>query len=210
MECSQQSLPASGRRGFRPSFAANAPAYGHAAAIIDRKALLAAYQAQRHALLNLATRVLGCRSRAEDVLQDAFLKLWEGSLKLSRVEAPERYLSRLVRNLAIDHLRRWQLEQRYGAAAELADLQPSEISPEQAVGGQQAVRQLLAALAELTPRMRRVFTLSQLDGLTQREVATQLGASPALINLILRDTLGHCRVRLDGQCSRNCPLAKRF
>ena len=210
MECSQQSLPASGRRGFLPSFAANAPAYGHAAAVIDRKALLAAYQAQRHPLLNLATRVLGCRSRAEDVLQDAFLKLWEGSLNLSRVEAPERYLSRLVRNLAIDHLRRLQLEQRYGAAAELADLQPSEISTEQAVGGQQAVRQLLDALAELTPRMRRVFKLSQLDGLTQREVATQLGASPALINLILRDTLGHCRIRLDGQCARNCPLAKRF
>nr|WP_079783376.1 sigma-70 family RNA polymerase sigma factor [Pseudomonas sp. LPH1] len=210
MECSQQSLPASSRRGFLPSFAANASAYGHAAAVIDRKALLAAYQAQRHSLLNLATRVLGCRSRAEDVLQDAFLKLWEGSLNLSRVEAPERYLSRLVRNLAIDHLRRLQLEQRYGAAAELADLQPSEISPEQTVGGQQAVRQLLDALAELTPRMRRVFKLSQLDGLTQREVATQLGASPALINLILRDTLGHCRVRLDGQCARNCPLAKRF
>nr|WP_313404679.1 hypothetical protein [Pseudomonas sp.] len=131
-------------------------------------------------------------------------KLWEGGLKLSRVESPERYLTRLVRNLAIDHLRRLQLEQRYGAAAELADLQPSEISPEQTVGGQQAVRQLLDALAELTPRMRRVFKL------TQREVATQLGASPALINLILRDTLGHCRVRLDGQCSRNCPLAKRF
>ncbi|ATH81681.1 RNA polymerase subunit sigma-24 [Ectopseudomonas mendocina] len=210
MECSRQSLPAPGRRGSRRSFAANAPTYDHSAAVLDRKALLAAYQAQRHALLNLATRVLGCRSRAEDVLQDAFLKLWEGSLNLSRVDAPERYLTRLVRNLSIDHLRRLQLEQRYGAAGELADLQPSEISPEQAVGGQQAVRQLLDALAELTPRMRRVFTLSQLDGLTQREVATQLGASPALISLILRDTLGHCRVRLDGQCARNCPLAKRF
>ncbi|WP_236100848.1 sigma-70 family RNA polymerase sigma factor [Pseudomonas argentinensis] len=158
----------------------------------------------------MATRILGCRSRAEDVLQDAFLKLWEGNLNLSRLEAPERYLSRLVRNLAIDHLRRLQLEQRYGAVAELADLQPSEISPEQAVGGQQAVRRLLDALAELTPRMRRVFTLSRLDGLTQREVATRLGASPALINLILRDTLGHCRVRLDGHCSRNCPLTKRL
>lgn len=203
MECSQQSLRGSGRRGFRPSFAANAPAYEQPAAVIDRKALLSAYQAQRHGLLNLATRVLGCRSRGEDVLQGAFLKL-------SRVESPERYQTRLVRNLAIDHLRRLQLEQRYGAAAELADLQPSEISPEQTVGRQQAVRQLLDALAELTPRMRRVFKLSQLDGLTQREVATQLGASPALINLILRDTLGHCRVRLDGQCSRNCPLAKRF
>lgn len=210
MECSQHSLPATGGRGFPPSFAANAPAYDRCAAVIDRKTLLTTYQAQHPGLLNLATRVLGCRSRAEDVLQDAFLKLWEGSLKLSRVEAPERYLSRLVRNLAIDHLRRLQLEQRYGAAAELADLQPSEISPEQTVGGQQAVRQLLDALAELTPRMRRVFKLSQLDGLTQREVAIQLGASPALINLILRDTLGHCRVRLDGQCARNCPLAKRF
>lgn len=210
MECSQQSLPASGRRGFRPSFAANASAYRRAAAAIDRNALLAAYQAQRHSLLNVATRILGCRSRAEDVLQDAFLKLWEGNLNLSRVEAPERYLSRLVRNLAIDHLRRLQLEQRYGAVSELADLQPSEISPEQAVGGQQAVRRLLDALAELTPRMRRVFTLSQLDGLTQREVATRLGASPALINLMLRDTLGHCRVRLDGHCSRNCPLTKRL
>ena len=139
-----------------------------------------------------------------------FSNCGEGGLKLSRVESPERYLTRLVRNLAIDHLRRLQLEQRYGAAAELADLQPSEISPEQTVGGQQAVRQLLDALAELTPRMRRVFKLSQLDGLTQREVATRLGTSPALINLILRDTLGHCRVRLDGQCSRTCPLAKRF
>lgn len=77
------------------------------------------------------------------------------------------------------------------------------------MGGQQALRQLLAALAELTPRMRQVFTLSQLEGLTQREVATTMGASPTLINFILRDTLVHCRARLDGQCQRACPLAKR-
>lgn len=209
MECSLESLPVSRRRVVRQTCNPPVAVRGSAASALDRKALLNAYQTQGQSLLNLATRVLGCRVRAEDVVQDAFLKLWEGSLKLSRVQAPERYLNRLVRNLAIDHLRRLQLEQRYGADAEFADLQPSDISPEQTVGAQQTLRQLLAALAELTPRMRRVFTLSQLDGLTQREVASTLGASPTLINFILRDTLGHCRARLDGYCPSACPLAKR-
>lgn len=209
MACSLESVPAVRRRVVRQTCSPPVVLRGSPAAALDRTALLSAYQAQGASLLNLATRVLGCRVRAEDVVQDAFLKLWEGSISLSQVQTPERYLNRLVRNLAIDHLRRLQLEQRYGADAELADLQPSGISPERTVGAQQTLRQLLAALAELTPRMRQVFTLSQLDGLTQREVASTLGASPTLINFILRDTLGHCRNRLDGGCPPACPLAKR-
>jgi RNA polymerase sigma-70 factor (ECF subfamily) len=49
------------------------------------------------------------------------------------------------------------------------------------------------ALATLPERTRRAFELYRLGGLTQREVADELGISTALVNFMIRDALTCCR-----------------
>ena len=156
-------------------------------------ALMGTYNTHREGLLRLAAKFLGCRARAEDVVQDAFVKMLESDL--SSIE-PARYMFRVVRNLAIDRLRRQRLERNHGAEAALDEPPRFEVSPERVLAGRESLTQLVGALNELPKRMRIVFNLSQIQGYTQRDVAKVIGTSPTMVNFLPRDTLSHCRARL--------------
>lgn len=158
-----------------------------------RDALLCTYHTHREGLLRLAAKFLGCRARAEDVVQDAFVKMLESDLASTE---PARYMFRVVRNLAIDRLRRQRLERNHGAETQLQEQPRFEMSPERVLAGRESVDQLVGALNELPKRMRIVFNLSQIQGYTQRDVARVIGTSPTMVNFLLRDTLSHCRARL--------------
>lgn len=159
------------------------------------------YADHRRVLIDAAQGVLGCRARAEDVVHDAFLKLWESGDRHA-IEDPLRYLFRMVRNLSIDRLRRQSLEGRYSADEELLDELPAPQSgPEQRAIGQLEWQRLQHALGELPERTRTVFTMSQLEGYSQREVANHLSASPTLVHFLLRDALSHCRSRLEPEAA---------
>ncbi|PTS84406.1 hypothetical protein DBR00_10860 [Pseudomonas sp. HMWF032] len=164
---------------------------------IRTKELELIYCEHRHILIDAARGVLGCRARAEDVVQDAFLKLLE-SAERNTIEEPLRYLFRMVRNLSIDRLRRLALEGRYSNDEDSLDalLVPQSGTEQQAIGQLQWQR-LQRVLDELPERTRAVFTMSQLEGYSQREVATFLSASPTLVHFLLRDALDHCRSRLE-------------
>ncbi len=160
-------------------------------------ALESLYRQHRRVLIDAAQRVLACQARAEDVVQDAFLKLLETDSQ-QRIDEPLRYLFRMVRNLAIDRLRRLILEGRYSTDDEgLAELPAPESGPELSAIGQIEWQRLQLALGELPERTRQVFTMSQLEGYSQREVASHLSASPTLVHFLLRDALSHCRSRLE-------------
>ena len=165
----------------------------HAARDARLDALMGAYNTHREALLRLAAKFLGCRARAEDVVQDAFVKMLESDLASKE---PARYMFRVVRNLSIDRLRRQRLERNHGVEAEQEEQIRFEVSPERVLAGRESLDQLVGALNELPKRMRIVFDLSQIQGYTQRDVAKVIGTSPTMVNFLLRDTLSHCRARL--------------
>ncbi|MHA6494645.1 sigma-70 family RNA polymerase sigma factor [Pseudomonas borbori] len=154
------------------------------------------YDGHRRALIDFAQSVLGCRARAEDVVQDAFLKLWEDG-EAHAINDALKYLFRVVRNLAIDRLRRLGLEGRYQVDdGRLPDVAAPTPSPERVVLGELHWQHLQQALAELPSRTRTAFTMSQVEGYSQREVASHLCASPTHVHFLVRDAVGHCRVRL--------------
>ncbi|MNZ43245.1 putative RNA polymerase sigma factor FecI [compost metagenome] len=151
------------------------------------------YSTHREGLLRTAMRLLGCRSRAEDVVQDAFVKMLENELPCTD---PAGYMFRVVRNLSIDHLRRQNLESGRGVEPGQDDASSCDLSPERVLAGRESVDRMICALNELPQRMRVVFDLNRLQGYTQRDVAQVIGTSPTMVNFLLRDTLTHCRARL--------------
>ncbi|WP_082731519.1 sigma-70 family RNA polymerase sigma factor [Pseudomonas sp. HUK17] len=164
----------------------------------------------RSRLLGIATRLLGCSKRAEDIVQDAFLKFWEQRDSREVVE-PSRYLYRVVQNLAVDQLRRRKLEARWFTSPdEQAEGVPGEVSAERVVQAREEIGLVVRALRQLPPRTQDVITLCRVEGLTQRDVARRIGASPALVNVLLQDATVHCRKSLTGNClARNCPKRGR-
>ena len=117
-----------------------------------------------------AFRVLGDRAEAEDVTQEAMLRLWRQAPDWRRGEAKvTTWLYRVVANLCTDRLRR-----RRGGAAGLDEVaEPADPQPGAAQRLQQAARAtaLEQALAQLPDRQRQAVVLRHIDGLSNPEIA---------------------------------------
>lgn len=119
----------------------------------------------------VAQRMLGDRAEAEDLAQEALLRLWKIAPEWRTGEAKvTTWLYRVVTNLATDRLRRRRgigLDQ----APEVPDGAASAV--EQMIDGDRAAA-LEAALAQLPARQRQAVVLRHLEGLSNPEIATAM------------------------------------
>jgi len=124
----------------------------------------------------VALRVLGDRGAAEDVAQEAMLRLWKiaedwqpGQAKVST------WLYRVVMNLCIDIKRR----DRGGMAELTASNEPADPGRSAAEQMQDAARldALQQALMQLPERQRQAVVLRHIEGLSNPEIATILEQS---------------------------------
>lgn len=156
------------------------------------------YLTHRAELVDYAHRIVRDRARAEDVVQDAWLRVVaaEREKPLGR---PLGYLYRVVRNLAIDGYRSQRREAARGGddlsmvAETVADAAPS---PEAAAIARHELRQVLACLDDLPERTRKAVTLYKFEGLKLREAAEQMGISIALANKLVLDGVQYCAERI--------------
>jgi RNA polymerase sigma-70 factor (ECF subfamily) len=150
--------------------------------------------AQRDRLIRLATRITGCRSQAEDIVHDAFLKL-DTPERDAGIRSQASYLNRVVRNLSIDHYRRQVLEDRLLQQEHEGDdaFTPDSTTPEDLVANRQILERIAEVMQAMPERTRQVFEMHRIHGMKQREIAEVLGISAALVNSLLRDALLSCR-----------------
>ena len=161
--------------------------------------LLQAFIDNRQILVKIAARITGCRSRAEDVVQDAFFRLQSAPEITSSFKAQLSYLFQIVRNLAIDHYRKQTLELKYsGPEEEGLNVVIHGASPEASHINFSTLESIASALSELPPRTRYAFEMYRLHGVPQKDIAKELGVSPTLVNFMIRDALVHCR-KVSGQ-----------
>ena len=136
----------------------------------ERPNLGALFRSEESGLLRFAIGLVGRRSVAEELVQEAFLRLhpvW------SEVENPRAWLYRSLRNLALNHLRDRPKES--GSPAETV---PSEESPPpEVLGRHEAVGTVRLLLAELPPEDRRIVHLKYHDNLKYREISQRTGLS---------------------------------
>lgn len=156
---------------------------------IDWSALFVEHRAQ---LVRAAFKVLGNQERAQDVVQDSWLKLGEAAHAID-ARQPVAYLFQIVRNLALDAQRRGALEARVFTGEEDGMAVPcASGSPESQAVSRQDLRIVADALAALPERTRTAFELHRLGGLTQREIGERLGVSITLVNVMIRDAMSRC------------------
>lgn len=119
----------------------------------------------------VAVRMLGDKAEAEDLAQEAMLRLWKIAPEWRQGEAQvSTWLYRVVTNLATDRLRR-----RRGIgldeAPEVADGAPSAY--QQMVSGDRMAA-LDAALAQLPARQRQAVILRHIEGLSNPDIAAAM------------------------------------
>lgn len=125
-----------------------------------------------------AFRILNNLRDAEEVVQEAFVQIWEkASIYDVRRGKPLTWAMTLTRNKAIDRLRQVQRRQRLQGEiqeeAQIWDRVVENDSSEEAASHetQEIVR---SAVIQLAPDQRRAIELAFFGGLTQQEIANQL------------------------------------
>jgi RNA polymerase sigma factor (sigma-70 family) len=154
-----------------------------------------AFRSCQKVLLRYLERRLACRSDAEDVAQEAFVRLVTSTRIDSEVHA-KAFLFRVARNLATDELRRQRLRSR-ADMVETAALLTSATEPPppeefwQILGRLEVLEGSVAALPH---RCREVFMLHKFEGLSHRDIASRLEISINAIEAHIVRGLAHCRV----------------
>jgi RNA polymerase sigma-70 factor (ECF subfamily) len=116
-----------------------------------------------------ATRMLADRAEAEDVTQEALLRLWRIAPDWRQGEARvSTWLYRVVANLCTDRLRRRRGSVALDEVAEPPDPAPSVADRMQ---GEARMRALSDALAALPERQAQAVALRHLEGLSNPEIA---------------------------------------
>mgnify|MGYP003138738778 CR=1 FL=1 len=160
---------------------------------------LALFAAHRRELVAFATGIVGDRFHAEDVVQEAWLH-FDAAAAETRVEAPLGYLFRIVRNLAVDRLRRARRERARFAPGDPAGTAGSVAadapSPETEAIDRDALAALEAALAELPERTRIALEMHRFGGCRLKEIADRLGVSVTTAHTLVAEGVAHCRRRL--------------
>jgi len=156
------------------------------------------YLSHRGALVRYANRLVKDAARAEDLVQEAFLRL-SGATATTIFEEPLAYLHRIVRNMALDLARHLAVESRYevGGVEDLAASVPDTLpSPEAAAATREQFHQLLRALDELPERTRIAVEMHRLGGYKLREIAAHLNVSISTAHALVAEGVEYCQTRI--------------
>jgi RNA polymerase sigma-70 factor (ECF subfamily) len=159
--------------------------------------LAAAYMACRGALARVVGRIVK-RHDIEDILQDAFIRSFEAEGRY-RIRNPRAFLLRTATNLALNHASR----AGYRTTSGMEDLASSEVyatsgeSVEAAVDADDRFQDFCRVVGGLPAQCRRAFILKKVYGLSQKEIAVQLGVSEGTVEKHIAKGLLLCRDGLD-------------
>ena len=142
--------------------------------------LTALYHRQHAAMVRLARLMTGSSALAEEIVQEAFLKMHTAR---EWPRNPDGYLRTAVANLARSQLRRRRLEERTPSAHESVSFDPE-------------IDETWAAVCRLPFRQRAVLALRFYEDLSEAEIARVLECRPGTVKSTLHRALAKLRREL--------------
>ncbi|HEX5622251.1 MAG TPA: sigma-70 family RNA polymerase sigma factor [Solirubrobacteraceae bacterium] len=168
----------------------------------DARAFEIIYERHSAAAFSLAYRMMGTRSGAEDVTQDAFLSLWRSGARYDRARGSVRtWVLGIVHHRAIDALRRATVHDKRRAGDEGIEerFEASERTDVEAARREEAGT-VRSALSTLPADQCQVIELAYFGGFTHTEIAEMLEAPVGTIKGRMRLGLKKMRAQLgEGQ-----------
>jgi RNA polymerase sigma-70 factor (ECF subfamily) len=163
----------------------------------------------RPLMLSIAYRMVGSFSEAEDIVQEAFLRLHEAD----DVESPKAWLSTVVTRLSIDHLRSARVRREQYPGTWLPEPVLADPAPDAAVRAEDLSLAVLVLLESLTPVERAVFVLREAFDFGYDEIAAIVDKSQDNVRQLAVRARRHVderRPRFEPSREQRDELTKRF
>ena len=171
----------------------------------------------RRAAFAVAYRMLGSVAEAEDVVQDALIRVHDATRRGEAIESPRAYVATVATRLAIDHLR----SARVRREAYVGEWLPEPLLATDAADDPAARAELadslslafLVLLESLSPEQRAAFLLRDVFDYGYDEIAAIVGTSEANARQLTTRARRHVearRPRYEASAARRDALAERF
>lgn len=150
------------------------------------------FNAHYETAVRLAAHYLRDTAAAEDIAQEAFIRLYQNRTAFDTPEKAKSYLYTTVKNLALNHLRHRKIEQEY-----LSTLTPEQIQKSflHEITYQETLRLLHAAIDTLPDQTRQIILLG-LDGKNNAEIAAHLSISVNTVKSLKKTAYARLRALL--------------
>jgi RNA polymerase sigma-70 factor (ECF subfamily) len=146
----------------------------------DSRAIATLYDRYSNLVFSLGLRMLGNRESTEELVQEVFLRAWrQAGTYQPALGRLSNWLLGITRNLAVDELRRRGARPQRSEGdpeeqlAHIASATTDDPAEQVAIGSRR--EEIRRALDSLPPPQRQVIELAYYSGLTQAEIAAQLG-----------------------------------
>jgi RNA polymerase sigma-70 factor (ECF subfamily) len=172
-------------------------------ALRDQRAFAELYRHTAAKLYGVAIRILRREDWAEEVLQESFVNIWNHIADYSVARsAPMTWMTAIVRNRALDWLRRPNLEQGGEDYDLLVEAVPDEApGPDLLLGDTRDARALAECLKQLSGNQRQTIILAYAHGLSHGELARHLKQPLGTVKTWIRRGLDRLKGCMEGKAA---------
>lgn len=152
--------------------------------LMSKDILTTVFTSLRKNFLKQAQRILASEEDAEDVVQDAFCKLWRSDYTLKSTNEAEALVRTTIRNLSLDELRKQEVRPQFSLDDERDTvLQRSALEEIEIRERFEQVETIIEA--ELSPSERRVMHLKEYEERSIEEIAQMMDLTEAAVRMKL-------------------------
>ena len=161
--------------------------------------ILGAYEQHLSALKRYVMRILHVENDVDDVVQEAFLRAYKAE-RGADIRQPKSYLFRVAKHVALG-----QIRQKVNKPTDyLEDSDPSSIlsdewTLEDEVLAQERLGIHCAAVASLPPRRRKVYLMRKVYGMSQKDIAENLGITISTVEAHLAKAFKECHLHVQAR-----------
>ena len=163
---------------------------------LDHNAFSSLYKSYYRQMVRIARYYLGSAEMAEDVVSDAFAKLWELRDELDTIKDARKFLFVMVKRKCLDELNKHSFKKRNDLDTAPPHFKVNVKNPETTYLNQELSERIAAALQKLPEKCRTVFLLVKEDKLKYKEVAKQLNISEKTVEMHVGNALKSLRKEL--------------
>ncbi|GFD71542.1 DNA-directed RNA polymerase sigma-70 factor [Tenacibaculum sp. KUL113] len=152
------------------------------------------YKTNIQFVTNFSSYKFNDKDTALDLIQEAFLKIWEKCSEIS-YEKAKSYLFTSVNNLFLNKLKHEKVVLNYAKSAPYLDI--NNQSPEYLLEEEEFKNKLKNAIENLTEAEREVFLMNRIDGKKYREIAELLNISQKAVEKRMSSALKKLRSKIE-------------
>ncbi|THV60063.1 sigma-70 family RNA polymerase sigma factor [Flagellimonas alvinocaridis] len=162
--------------------------------VCEEQVFSSIFKSNSKTVFNYIYYKFGNAEKANDAVQEAFVKLWENCAKVSPEKAKS-YVYTIANNLYLNVIKAEKVRLKY---ANSVNEQSSNLSPEFLMEEKQYKEKLENALNALPENQRTTFLLNRIDGKKYAEIAEMEGVSVKAIEKRMHLALKSLREQIDG------------